>query len=58
MGSMEIVINTIQGTFVVPREKEAALIAWLEQNAAKIQRTSSVREQHGEEYTGRQLLAD
>jgi hypothetical protein len=33
---MQITIVTIQGTFVVPANKEAELIAWLQQNAIKV----------------------
>lgn len=55
---MEIIINTIQGTFVVPREKEAALITWLEQNAAKVQFNTCVKEEQNDSYIGRQLLVD
>jgi hypothetical protein len=31
---MSILIQTSSGTFVVPTEKEAALVSWLQQNAA------------------------
>ena len=33
---MEIIVNTIQGTFVVPSTKQASLIMWLEANAIKV----------------------
>ena len=54
---MQIVINTIEGTFVIPKEKEADLIYWLKQNANRIN-GASVWEQHNQTAysTGRQLL--
>jgi hypothetical protein len=33
---MQTIINTIQGTFVVPAEKQAELIFWLQNNAVKL----------------------
>ena len=33
---MQIVINTIQGTFIVPPEKQSELIFWLQQHAIKV----------------------
>lgn len=32
---MQIVIHTIQGTFIVPTEKQTDLIHWLQNNAIK-----------------------
>ena len=55
---MQIVINTIQGTFIVPSEKQAELIHWLQNNAIKAGQ-ESVREQVSQgnfNYTGRQLI--
>jgi hypothetical protein len=53
---MQIVINTIQGTFIVPPEKESSLIMWLQQNAIKVGQ-QPVHEQQGHgSYTGRQLI--
>lgn len=56
---MQIVINTIQGTFIVPAEKQAELIYWLQNNAIK-SGSDSVREQHtqGGNFTGRQLISE
>jgi len=33
---MQITIQTISGTYVVPPEKEAALVHWLQNNAIKV----------------------
>ena len=55
---MQIVINTIQGTFLVPTDKQAELIHWLQTNAIKAGQ-QQVREevsQNGQTYTGRQLI--
>ena len=30
---METIIHTIQGTYIIPKEKEAALLYWLQANA-------------------------
>jgi hypothetical protein len=50
-------INTIQGTFIVPAEKQAELIMWLQQNAIKVGDQQPVREQTGNQgYVGRQLI--
>lgn len=56
---MQIVIHTINGTYLVPPEKEPGLIAWLEQHAIKAgQRTVSEQNQQTGDYTGRQLLSE
>lgn len=56
---MQIVINTIHGTFVVPREKEAELLIWLFTNATRVQQQNQIREQGSEgNYQGQQLLVD
>lgn len=55
---MDIIINTIQGTFVVPQHKQQELIKWLINNAVKVGQ-EPVREQfqsNGTGYTGRQLI--
>ena len=55
---MDIVINTIEGTFVVQREQQAQLIQWLKQNAVRVGQ-EPVREQFqtgGNSYSGRQLI--
>jgi hypothetical protein len=57
---MQIVINTIQGTFIVPSEKQSELIYWLQNNAIKAGQ-EPVREQvqqNGNTYTGRQLISE
>lgn len=56
---MQIVINTINGTYVVPQEKESSLIMWLQQNAIKAgQQQVSEQSQQTNQYTGRQLLSE
>jgi hypothetical protein len=56
---MQIVINTINGTYVVPPEKETSLIMWLQQNAIKTgQQPVSEQSQQTGQYTGRQLLSE
>lgn len=53
---MQIVINTIQGTFIVPSDKQAELIYWLQNNAIKAGQ-EPVREQiNTGQYAGRQLI--
>jgi hypothetical protein len=52
---MEITVNTMYGTFIVPREKTDALIAWLQANAVKPGQTPIGEVKQGE-YTGRQLI--
>lgn len=56
---MQIVINTIHGTYVVPREKEAELLNWLYVNATRVQQRTQIREQGSDDnYPGQQLLVD
>lgn len=52
---MQIIINTIQGTFVVPAEKQADLIFWLQKNAIKL---ASVKEEQiqGGNFSGQVLI--
>lgn len=52
---MEITINTMLGTFIVPRDKVDALIAWLQVNAIKPGQQPVQEVQQGQ-YTGRQLI--
>lgn len=55
---MQIVIHTIQGTFIVPTEKQAELVHWLENNAIKAG-AQNVRENTGNQsYSGRQLIQE
>ena len=54
---MQIIINTIAGTFVVPPEKESQLILWLQSNAIKVGQ-QPVTETQNSGYTGRQLLSE
>jgi hypothetical protein len=55
---MQIIINTIAGTFLVPSHKESDLIHWLESNAVKTGQ-QPVQEQGGSQnYTGRQLISE
>jgi len=55
---MQITINTLQGTFVVPSEKEAQLIAWLQANAVKLGAQTNITEVRTNDtnYQGTQLL--
>lgn len=55
---MQITIHTISGTFVVPPEKEAALVHWLQNNAIKVGGHQPVAETQNPNYTGRQLLSE
>jgi len=52
---MEIIVNTINGTYIVPREKQDLLIQWLEVNAVKpgAKPIGEIREGAS---TGRQLI--
>ncbi len=50
---MSIIIHTSQGTFIVSQENEAALIAWLQQNAVL---AGHVREQVSTDPNIRQLI--
>jgi hypothetical protein len=54
---MQTVIHTIQGTFIVPSEKQAALIHWLQENAVRSE-SVPVREQVTQpgNFTNRQLI--
>lgn len=56
---MQITIQTQAGLFIVPSEKEAALIMWLQQNAIKAG-SQTVYEQgqtiSRDGYSGRQLI--
>ena len=54
---MQIVINTIAGTFLVPQERESDLIYWLTHNATRID-SKSISEQarQNNQYVGTQLL--
>lgn len=54
---MQTIIHTIQGTFIVPSDKQAALIHWLQENAVRSENVP-VREQVTQpgNYTGRQLI--
>lgn len=56
---MEIIINTINGTYIVPRDRADELMTWLQQNAIK-QSPKAIGEvkigEYSEEYLGRQLI--
>jgi hypothetical protein len=55
---VQITINTIQGTFVVPHEKESSLILWLQQNAIRVGQ-QPIREQSPDQnYSDRQLITE
>ena len=53
--SMEITINTIYGTYIVPSDKTDQLLAWLQQNAVRPGQ-HPVKEIKEDNYTGRQLI--
>ena len=54
---MQTVIHTIQGTYIVPAEKQAAFIHWLQENAIRSE-SVPVREQTSQpgHFTNRQLI--
>lgn len=56
---MNTIIHTVEGTFIVPSDKEAALLYWLKQNAVKAG-AQNVIEQHVSDsnYVGRQLISE
>ena len=56
-----ITINTMAGTFIVPAERTASLIAWLQANAVKVGAQQNVMEVYTQsnqqnKYTGTQLI--
>lgn len=53
---MQIVIQTIQGTFLVPTEKQSELIMWLEANAIKAGAQNVRENTNSQNYSGRQLI--
>jgi hypothetical protein len=58
MSNLNVTIHTIAGTFVVPADKQADLILWLQHNAIKIG-AEAVKEQSqnsNRNYPGRQLI--
>ena len=52
---METIINTINGTYIVPAEKLDQLIKWLEFNAVRPGQKPIGEVKEGQ-YTGRQLI--
>jgi hypothetical protein len=52
---METVVNTINGTYIVPANKQDQLIQWLEINAVK-PGPKTIGEINEGQYTGRQLI--
>jgi hypothetical protein len=54
---MEITVNTIYGTFIVPREKTDQLLTWLQQNAIKAGQ-QPIRETNSDSqnFIGRELI--
>jgi hypothetical protein len=55
---MQIVIQTIQGTYIVPTDKQAELILWLQNNAVKAG-AHNVRENTDQQtYSGQQLITE
>jgi len=52
---MQIVINTNEGTFVVPTERQAELIYWLKNNANRVDQRP-VKEQNNSALTSTQLI--
>jgi hypothetical protein len=54
----EIIINTIQGTYIVPRSKYEALVSWLRENAI-LAGQQTVKEFVGSsEASGRTLISE
>lgn len=58
---MEIIVNTIYGTYIVPREKTDLLLSWLQQNAVKagqqpIRETVQPTDNNNQNFIGRQLI--
>ncbi len=54
---MEITVNTIHGTYIVPREKTDQLLSWLQQNAIKAgQQPIRETSQDSQNFTGRELI--
>jgi hypothetical protein len=54
---MSLTINTIYGTFIVPDEKQDALISWLQTNAIKPGQQRTEEAQQGQ-YPGQQLITE
>lgn len=56
---METIVQTIEGTFIVPSDKQLALILWLQANAIKAGQ-QPIREQSrdGLNYQGTQLISE
>jgi hypothetical protein len=53
----EIIINTIEGTYIVPRSKYEALVSWLKQNAVLAgQQTVKEFVGNSETFSGRTLI--
>lgn len=52
---METIVNTINGTYIVPADKQDQLIQWLELNAVKPGHKTVGETKEGV-YTGRQLI--
>lgn len=52
---METIINTINGTYIVPSDKLDQLLQWLELNAVRPGKTPIGEIKEGQ-YTGRQLI--
>jgi len=58
---MEIIVNTIYGTYIVPREKTDQLLTWLQQNGIKagqepIRETFQTSNNNNQNFIGRQLI--
>lgn len=56
---MEITVNTIYGTYIVPREKTDQLLVWLQQNAVKAGQQpirETIQTNDPQNFTGRQLI--
>jgi hypothetical protein len=52
---METIVNTINGAYIVPADKQDQLIKWLEQNAIRPGQ-APIREIKEGQYTSRQLI--
>jgi len=53
---MEITIQTMYGTFIVPSNKVHDLVAWLRSNAIQANGSQTVHEVRGGAQTNRQLI--
>ena len=53
---MEIIVNTLYGTYIVPASKADQLVAWLQQNAVKQGQQPIGEIKQDGNYSGKQLI--